>query len=190
MTSRAAPAIMTAAMTRRRSSRSEMKPTGKTPSADPITIADVKSGARSGGMPMSTAKTGPSANEAPFAAPAARTARHEIGATRVSHRRRGRTLRGSAGGSTLVIAIGTIARANSAAATAKGGNPGSQRLEGQLARGGGAEISDLVEGVERAAIGVGRLGVDPCFDHRIYPQRRNQSARGKRAKRSARRTRA
>ena len=58
-----------------------------------------------------------------MAAPAARTAKHETGATRISHRSRGRTLRGWAGGSTLVIAIGTIPSASSAAATAKGAKP-------------------------------------------------------------------
>ncbi len=123
MSSTAAPAIITAAITRRRSSRSEMEPTGKTPSADPTTIAEVKRGASSGLMPISSAKTGPSANEAPFAAPAARAATQEIGAVRMSHSSRGLTLRGWAGGSTLVIAIGTMASASRAAATAKGENP-------------------------------------------------------------------
>ena len=74
-------------------------------------------------MPISTAKTGPSANKAPLAAPAASTAKHEIGAMRTSQMRRGRTLRGWAGGSTLVIAIGTIASASSAPATAKEEKP-------------------------------------------------------------------
>ena len=114
---------MTAAMTAAGRSGRRAQPTGKTPSADPITIAEVNSGALVGGMPMSTAKTGPSANEAPFAAPAARTAKQEIGARRASQRRRGRTLRGWAGGSTLVIAIGTMASASSAPATAKGEKP-------------------------------------------------------------------
>ena len=36
---------MTAAMTSRRSIRSEITPTGKTPSADPTTIAEVNRGA-------------------------------------------------------------------------------------------------------------------------------------------------
>ena len=93
ITSVAAPAIMTAAMTSRRSSRSEITPAGKTPSAEPTTIAAVKSGARSGVIPMSTAKTGPSAKDAPFAAPAARTAMQAMGVARMSQRSRGRMLR-------------------------------------------------------------------------------------------------
>ena len=94
MISQAAPAIITAAITSRRSTRSESTPAGKTPSAEPTTIAEVKSGALSGDMPMSTANTGPRANEAPFAAPAARTAKQEIGAARTSQRSLGRTLFG------------------------------------------------------------------------------------------------
>ena len=42
---------------------------------------------------------------------------------RTSQTRRGRTLRGWAGGSTLVIAMGKIASASSAAATANAENP-------------------------------------------------------------------
>ncbi len=41
----------------------------------------------------------------------------------MSQRRRGRTLRGWAGGSTLVIAMGRIASASSAPAAAKGEKP-------------------------------------------------------------------
>ena len=144
-------------------------PTGKTPSAEPITIAEVNSGALSGDMPMSTAKIGPSANEAPFAAPArenreARERRHadepqearpdaaRLGG-RIDARHRHRD---------------TIASASRAPATAKAENPpGPSGCSSHLAAGGGGEIGDLVERVERAAIGVGRLGVDPGFDHRV-----------------------
>src|SRR5690348_3841732 len=91
--------------------------------ADPSTIEAVNRGALVVAMPMSTAKIGPSANRAPFAAPAASAAKHEIGALRASQRRRGRTLLGWAGGSTLVIAIGRMASARNAPATAKGEKP-------------------------------------------------------------------
>src|SRR5579863_4271051 len=126
-TSHAAPAIVTAAIISRRSVRSEIAAIGKTPMADPSTIEEVKRGTLAGAMPISTAKIGPSANRAPFAAPAASAAQHEIGALRASHRRRGRTLRGEAGGSTLVIAIGRMASARNAAATAKGEKPPGPR---------------------------------------------------------------
>jgi hypothetical protein len=45
----------------------------------------------------------------------------------MSQMRRGRTLRGCAGGSTLVIAIGTMASASSAPATAKAEKPPAPR---------------------------------------------------------------
>ena len=122
-TSHAAPAIVTAAIISRRSVWSEIAAIGKTPSADPSTMEEVNRGALVGAMPMSTAKIGPSANRAPFAAPAAKTATHEIGALRASQTRRGRTLLGWAGGSTLVIAIGRMASARNAPATAKGEKP-------------------------------------------------------------------
>ena len=61
-----------------------------------------------------------------------------------------------------------MARAKSAPATAKGAKPpGAQRLQRHLAGGGGAEVGDLIERVKRAAIGIGRLGVDPGLDDRI-----------------------
>ena len=41
--------------------------------------------------------------------------------------------------------------------------------ERQLSASGRGEVRDLVEGIKRAAIGVGRLGVDPGFDHRVKP---------------------
>ena len=96
---------------------------GKTPNADPSTIEEVNRGTLLGVMPISTANTGPSANKAPLAAPAASTAQQGIGAVRTSQMRRGRTLRGWVGASTLVIAIGTIASASSAPATAKEEKP-------------------------------------------------------------------
>src|SRR5208283_41384 len=91
--------------------------------AEPRTIADVNTGALPGDMPIPTAKIGPREIEAPLAAPAASTAKHDTGAIRTSHKRRGRTVRGCAGGSTLVMAIGTIASASSAEANAKAENP-------------------------------------------------------------------
>ena len=143
---------------------------GKTPNADPSTIEEVNKGTLLGAMPISTANTGPSANNAPLAAPAASAAKHEIGAMRASQIRRGRTLRGWAGGSTLVIAIGTMASASSAPCDGEGGKAiRPERLKGQLSAGGGGEIRDLVEGVQRAAIGVGRLGVDPGLDDGVEP---------------------
>jgi len=122
-TSSAAPAIMIAAMTSRRSTRSDSAPIGKTPSAEPTTIAEVNCGAVSGDMPIPTAKIGPSEIDAPFAAPAANAAAQEMGAKRTSHKSRGRMAPGWAGGSTLVIAIGTMASASSAPATAKEEKP-------------------------------------------------------------------
>ena len=90
---------------------------------------------------------------------------------RMSQIRRGRTLLGWAGGSTLVIAMGTIASASSAAATAKAEKPFCpERLQRQLPARGSGEIGDLVERIERAPIGVGRLGVDPGLDHRVEPR--------------------
>ena len=114
---------MTAAMMSLRSSRSESAPIGNTPSAEPSTTAEVKNGTLSGAMPSSAAKTGPNANELPFAVPAASAARQASGASRISHKSRGRTLRGCSGGSTLVIAIGRMASDMSDPATAKAAKP-------------------------------------------------------------------
>ena len=61
---------------------------------------------------------------------------------RMSHRSRGRTLRGWAGGSTLVIAIGTIASASSAAGDREGRKAARpKRLERHLAARGGAKLA-------------------------------------------------
>ena len=116
-TSQAAPAIIAAAMTSRRSTRSESAPTGKTPSAEPTHDRRgeqrrvVRRSCRSRRQRPDRAQT-----SAPFAAPAPRSRKARRAAQRGSSQsRRGRTLRGCAGGSTLVIAMGTIASASSAA---------------------------------------------------------------------------
>lgn len=84
---------------------------------------------------------------------------------RTSQIRRGRKLHRCAGGSTLVIAIGKMAMTSSAPATAE--KPPAPRLKRQLSARGSGEVRNLIERVKRAAIGVGRLGVDPGLDHRI-----------------------
>ena len=78
----------------------------------------------------------------------------------MSQRSRRRIDFGAAGGSTLVIASGTIPSASRAPATVKGRNEaGANAAQQQLAARRGGEGDDLVDAVKRAAVGVVALAL-------------------------------
>ena len=102
-----------------------------------------------------------------MATPATKAPSAETGARRISHGSRRRIDFGVTGGSTLVIANGTIPSASKAPATLKAERIRREAAQGELPAGRGGESDDLVDAVKRAAVGVVGLGVDPGFDHRV-----------------------
>src|ERR1700722_19283698 len=156
---------MTAAMTSRRSMRSEIAAIGKTPSADPNTMEDVIT-------PHADAE-GENRSEREQAAvrsAAASTAQHESGAMRMSQRRRGRTC--------AAEPVDRRWSSPSAQWRARAARHRLRKRKNRLPQAASAPVArlrkqrslqsdSLIEGVEDDAIGVGRLGVDPGLDHRI-----------------------